>query len=600
MSNMIAERYMVVATLGEGGMADVYLAMDTILNREVAVKVLRGELSEDPVALLRFLREASAVSKLHHPNVVEVYDVGEYDHKNYIVMEYIRGRTLKQMILQRGALPKEEAVEIMKQLVSAVNHAHENNIIHRDIKPQNILIKDDGTVKITDFGIALAHDAIQLTQSDAVLGSAHYIAPETTKGEVATIQTDIYALGIVFYELLTGTVPFKGDNPIQVAMKHLREEIPSIRVFNPTLPQSMENIIIKATAKNRINRYANAKDMLFDLEMCLLPEFANVDPVDLEEDDENSGTVVLNRVADLEVNDDTVEMEDDEIERIKKKATNNKKKTHSQTSKNAKNKKITMIIAGAVVAVVAIFAVVAATTGMFDPSNKEEEIVMVKVPNLEGMDEEEASKALAEVNLKLSSNVKQEVTDNIEKGIVIKQSISKNKKVKEGTSIVITISAGKYFVVDNYVGKTLSEVRTLLNGTGIDIVVQEQESEDKSQDGVILSQDSLAAGTKVEPNASKQITFSVGKYKEPEKEMFTLDDYTGKDYQYVRGLLEGKGISVKFIPVNKTSSELTSLGVKDGAILSQDLAAGSTFDLTQSNTITFEYAVLKEKVEDSE
>ena len=248
-NKMIAERYMIVSSLGEGGMADVYLAIDTILNREVAIKVLRGELSKDPVTLLRFQREANAVSKLNHPNVVDVYDVGEFEGRHYIVMEYVRGRTLKQLISQRGALHQEEAVNIMLQLTSAVQHAHENDIIHRDIKPQNVLVKDDGTVKITDFGIALAHDTVQLTQSDAVLGSAHYLAPETTRGETPSNQVDIYALGIVFYELLTGNVPFHGDNPVQIAMKHLREEIPSVRDFNPTLPQSVENIIIKATVK---------------------------------------------------------------------------------------------------------------------------------------------------------------------------------------------------------------------------------------------------------------------------------------------------------------------------------------------------------------
>lgn len=591
MSNMIADRYMVVASLGEGGMADVFLAMDTILNREVAVKVLRGELSEDPVALLRFLREASAVSKLHHPNVVEVYDVGEYDNKNYIVMEYIRGRTLKQMILQRGALPKDEAVEIMKQLVSAVNHAHENNIIHRDIKPQNILVKDDGTVKITDFGIALAHDAIQLTQSDAVLGSAHYIAPETTKGEVASAQTDIYALGIVFYELLTGSVPFKGENPIQVAMRHLRDDIPSVRAFNPTLPQSIENIVIKATAKNREKRYVNTKDMLFDLEMCLLPEFSNVDPVDLEEDDDNAGTVVLNRVTDLEVEDDTVEMEDDEIQRIKKKGIKNKGKSNKKPSMD-KKKKIVIIASSVVAAFVVLFGVLYAT-GVIGGGEKEEEVVMVKVPNLEGMSEEEAKEALEKVNLKLSSNIKKEATEDVEEGLVIKQSLAKNKRVKEGTTVTITVSSGKYFTVDNYIGKTLSEIRALLSGSGIEIIVEEQETEDPNQNGVILSQGLLNSGTKVEPNSKKQISFVVGKYVEPEKEMFTVDNYTGKNFNYVRGILEGKGIAVKFTKVEMTAEELSSYGVRNEDIFEQDLAAGTTFDLSQSNTISFKYAVLK-------
>ena len=290
MNKMIGERYMLVTSLGEGGMADVYLAVDTILNREVAIKVLRGELGKDPVALLRFQREANAVSKLNHPNVVDVYDVGECEGRHYIVMEYVRGRTLKQLISQRGALNCDEAVNIMMQLTSAVQHAHENHIIHRDIKPQNVLVKDDGTVKITDFGIALAHDAVQLTQSNAVLGSAHYLAPETTRGETPTNQVDIYALGIVFYELLTGSVPFNGDNPVQIAMKHLREEVPSVKEFNPTIPQSVENIIIKATVKNRSLRYQSANDMLIDLDDCLLPEKRNVAKLVFQEESQKSKT----------------------------------------------------------------------------------------------------------------------------------------------------------------------------------------------------------------------------------------------------------------------------------------------------------------------
>lgn len=249
MNKMIAKRYMVVKHIGQGGMADVYVAVDTLLNREVAVKVLRGELSNDPVALLRFQREANASTALSHPNIVDIYDVGEENGYHYIVMEYVRGKDLKQLIAQRGALCKEEAVAIMKQLVSAVAEAHRCNIIHRDIKPQNVLIKDDGTLKVVDFGIALAQDALQLTQSDSVMGSVHYLAPEVARGEAATRQSDIYSLGIVFYELLSGEVPFHGEQAVQIAMKHMREEIPSIRKLNPQLPQAVENVILPGDRK---------------------------------------------------------------------------------------------------------------------------------------------------------------------------------------------------------------------------------------------------------------------------------------------------------------------------------------------------------------
>lgn len=264
----IANRYQILSLIGQGGMADVYRAKDKILDRVVAIKVLRSKLSEDPMVLVRFQREASAASRLSHPNVVDIYDVGEYEGMHYIVMEYIRGRTLKQLIMQRGALNFKEALDIMKQLVSAVVAAHQKNIIHRDIKPQNVLIKDDGTIKITDFGIAVASDSVQLTLNNAVMGSAHYLAPETAQGKEPTEQVDIYSLGIVFYELLTGTVPFKGQTPTEIAIQHLRVSMPYVRDFNPGIPQSVENIILKATAKDPEERYAHASDMLYDIEHC--------------------------------------------------------------------------------------------------------------------------------------------------------------------------------------------------------------------------------------------------------------------------------------------------------------------------------------------
>ncbi|MBQ4251826.1 MAG: serine/threonine protein kinase, partial [Erysipelotrichaceae bacterium] len=266
---MIGDRYVISRLIGEGGMADVYLAVDSVLKRQVAIKVLRGELNNDPVNLRRFQREASAITNLSHPNIVEVYDVGEDHQRNYIVMEYVPGKTLKKLIKARGALHPDEAINIMKQLVSATAHAHRNGIIHRDIKSQNVLIKDDGTVKLSDFGIAFTKDSQQLTQTDTVMGSVHYLAPELANGKPVTIQGDIYSLGIVFYEMLTGDVPFHGETAVEVAIKHMHEKIPSVRAFNPTLPQSVENIIIRATAKAPKDRYESADQMYDDLVTCL-------------------------------------------------------------------------------------------------------------------------------------------------------------------------------------------------------------------------------------------------------------------------------------------------------------------------------------------
>ena len=262
---MISGRYEIVKSIGEGGMANVYLAKDTILNRKVAIKILRGDLANDEKFVRRFQREALSSSSLSHPNVVEMYDVGEDEGNYYIVMEYIEGKTLKQLIKKRGSLTLSEAIDIMLQLTDGITQAHDSYIIHRDLKPQNILIKDDGTIKITDFGIAVALNSTQLTQTNSVMGSVHYIPPEQASGKGSTIRSDIYAMGILFYELLTGSLPFRGDNAVEIALKQMHDPIPSVRKKNPSIPQSVENIILKATAKNPKNRYADAKEMHADL-----------------------------------------------------------------------------------------------------------------------------------------------------------------------------------------------------------------------------------------------------------------------------------------------------------------------------------------------
>ena len=218
----INDRYQIIKTLGEGGMANVYLAYDTILNREVAVKVLRGDLASDEKFVRRFQREALSASNLSHPNIVEMYDFGEEDGQNYIVMEYVPGKTLKQLLKKRGTLTVTEVIDIMLQLTDGMAHAHDSYIIHRDIKPQNIMILENGMIKITDFGIAMALNATQLTQTNSVMGSVHYLAPEQVNGRGSTIRSDIYSMGIVMFELLTGVIPYKGDSAVEIALKHLK------------------------------------------------------------------------------------------------------------------------------------------------------------------------------------------------------------------------------------------------------------------------------------------------------------------------------------------------------------------------------------------
>src|SRR5574344_663969 len=278
----INDRYEIIRSIGEGGMANVYLAYDTILNRNVAVKVLRGDLAEEEKFVRRFQREAISASSLTHPNIVEMYDVGEDDGKYFIVMEYVDGKTLKSLIKKRGKLTLSEVLDIMLQLTSGVACAHDSYIIHRDIKPQNVMILDDGIVKITDFGIAMALNSNELTQTNSVMGSVHYLPPEQANGKGSTIKSDIYSLGIMMYEMLIGKVPFKGDNAVEIAMKQINEPMPSVCKQNPDIPQSIENIIIKATAKNPKNRYDSVNEMHEDLKNALNDEQESVDRVTYE------------------------------------------------------------------------------------------------------------------------------------------------------------------------------------------------------------------------------------------------------------------------------------------------------------------------------
>ena len=559
MNKMIAERYMLVTALGEGGMADVYLAVDTILNREVAIKILRGELGKDPVALLRFQREANAVSKLNHPNVVDVYDVGEYEGRHYIVMEYVRGRTLKQLISQRGALQADEAVNIMIQLTSAVQHAHENNIIHRDIKPQNVLVKDDGTVKITDFGIALAHDAVQLTQTNAVLGSAHYLAPETTRGETPTNQVDIYALGIVFYELLTGSVPFNGDNPVQIAMKHLREEVPSVIEFNPTIPQSVENIIIKATLKNRSLRYQSAEEMLHDLDLCLLPQYRDVKKLVFEEEQDptmvmTSKKQVTGKKTVNKAKQKIVEMDDEDDE-----------------EEIPPRKSYTKVIIVVLLALICIGVTVAILllSGVFHTEKSFE------VPDVLNVTKRDATQTLKLSGFDAENiTVKEELSDDVEKGKVISISPEIGEQAKKGTHFTLTISKGIYFVVGDYTNELYDDVVAKLSkeNPNLKVEVNYEYAVDKKA-GYITKQEGHQKGDKLDPDKTETITFTV-----TAKPTMKLENIVGRKVEDVTKELGEKGFVVVSSPLSTSElSEEELKTIKYDVVISCDPAEGTQY-----------------------
>ena len=545
MTNIIRSRYLVSRKLGEGGMSDVYLATDTLLNREVAIKILRQELSIDPVNLLRFQREANAASKLNHPHIVEIFDVGEEDGRHYIVMEVVRGKTLKELVQNRGAIDVKEAIFLMRQVISALAHAHTHNIIHRDIKPQNILVKDDGTVKIADFGIAMAMDATQLTQVDSVMGSVHYMAPECARGETASVQSDVYALGVVFYELLSGQVPFAAEVSVQVALKHMQEHFPSIRQLNPSIPQSIENIILKATAKHKGNRFDSANDMLSSLDAAL------------DRKDEKK------LIFEQELNLDSTQLFD-KIE----------KKEYTPTSWW-----ITLSV-GLLLSGLILFLGIQATSwfNRLPVDNK------VEVPNLVGLTFSEAREALEPLGLFLSTNVRYQLTDDIEFGRIISFSPGLTTKVEKGTAINVVISDGIYFVVGDYVGRSINSVQQELEGTRILIRIENEQNTDVEA-GTIMRQELLKPMTKLDPRRQFEIKFVVSTYVE-----IIMPNLIGLPIELAVNQLDALGVEVSLRKLSTAglSEEELEL-IQFNVVKEMSVAPGSVYAQVSGRAVILSY-----------
>lgn len=549
MKELIANRYLIKRKLGEGGMADVYLAHDSFLNREVAVKILRGKLSLDPVALLRFQREANAASRLNHPNIVEIYDVGEDEGQHFIVMEYIRGKTLKELIAARGAMDQQEALQIMDQLLAAIIEAHKNNIIHRDIKPQNILIKDDGTVKIADFGIATVSDAVQLTQTDTVLGSVHYLAPELARGEAASFQSDIYALGITLYEMLTGKAPYNGDTPVQIAMKHMREDIPSVRDFNPTVPQSLENVIIAATAKNKAHRTKMAVDMHQALKECLSDKHKNDSKLIFKADTLNDQTITIDQVSKMEKPKRRIGL-------------------------------LPALIGIGFMALVAfgIYGYIL-LSGIFNPA-----VELVTVPEVSGMTRDEAEDALLAEGITASGSIRYELTDDLASGLVVKTTPSAGTKIEKGSLVTLTLSKGMYFVVGNYVNQKLDEVEILLQDTKITIRVQ-YDFNSTADDGTILAQEGLTVGQKIDPSVTYELKFTVAG-----KVSFNIPDLFGYNITIAQNQLIGLGAIVELKVLDTTSMTPEQIALlSKNTVISMDPTPGTFYTQTDKTKIVLSY-----------
>ena len=498
----INDRYQIIKTIGEGGMANVYLAKDTILDRNVAVKVLRGDLADDEKFVRRFQREALSASKLNHPNIVEMYDVGEDNGIYYIVMEYVQGKTLKSLVKKRGALTLPEVIDIMTQLCSAIICAHDSYIIHRDIKPQNVMILDDGRVKIMDFGIAMALNSNELTQTNSVMGSVHYLPPEQANGSGSTIKSDIYSLGILMYELLIGKVPFKGDNAVEIAIKQMKEPIPSICKQNPDIPQSVENIVLRACAKNPKNRYDSVKEMYDDIKTCLT------------EDKLNQKKLVYNYPEhDLE---ETKVMPN--LSTINNKEENNMKNTKKKTSKKDKALLITGSIFALFVALICLFIIV---------YPKLLTVPDVTIPDVSNLSVVEAEKKLKELGLLVASDVIEKESDEVEPGTVIGTNPQAGRTVKENTEIsIIVAKESDNIKIENYVGQNYKTVEVNLKNAGLNVITEpkkiEKEEQNKYKEDTVVDQ-STKENDYLEPGDTIIIYYAVYTVEYPD---FVTENYT--------------------------------------------------------------------------
>lgn len=490
-------RYKIQSLIGTGGMAAVYLAKDLILDRLVAIKVLRLDFRQNDDAMRRFRREALSATQLTHPNIVGVYDVGQSQEMNYIVMEYVEGTDLKDYVRQRGALHPIEAVRIMMQIVSAIAAAHQNRIIHRDIKPQNILIDREGNVKITDFGIAVALSDTSLTQTNTLLGSVHYLSPEQARGGMATIQTDIYALGIVLYELLTGKVPFDGESAVSIALKHFQEPLPP--VINPSvmIPQSLENIVLKATAKDSMNRYRSCYEMFQDLKTCLdstrLYEKKFV-PANFSGETKVLSPISTQKIKPIQSSREIPVVEMDEEKTVKKK------------------RRWPWVLLLMMISIVGIMAFL-----FFKTSPKE-----VQVPDVTNLTEAAAKIKLADAKLSVT-DVVQVQSDEVESGKVIETNPKAGSTVKEKSKVTLKVSSGKEAItMKDYRNKTYEAARDELKKLGF-TVERKDENSDNVDSGKVISQ-SIAPNQKVE-GKDTVITLVVSKGENSIK-MANLKGYT--------------------------------------------------------------------------
>ena len=568
---IFAGRYKIIKQIGRGGMADVYLAKDLILDgEEVAVKVLRTNYQTDPIAVARFQREAKAMADLDHPHIVRITDIGEEDGQQYLAMEYVAGLDLKRYIKENSPISNEEAVRIMGQILLAMRLAHTRGIVHRDLKPQNVLLTPDGNAKVTDFGIAVAFAETSLTQTNSMLGSVHYLSPEQARGSKATVQSDIYAMGIIFYEMLTGHIPYDGDSAVTIALQHFQKPLPSIISENPNVPQALENVVIKATAKKLTDRYQSVAEMYVDLSSSLSYERRNEKKL-VFDDVAKADTKTLPKISPVP----QPAVPPVKSTPPKAEAAEVKEETADAVKKVPKKRRLRTrykVLFFAVLLVLAAFVVLLYNS----PSN-------TSVPDVSGQTVAEARSAIEAKKLVVGEE-KEEYSDNVESGKVIKTDPQANSQRREGSKIDLIISKGpKTFVMEDYIGQAKSAVvenlKTNYNVSEKLIEIVEEES-DEYEPGQVIRQ-SPAAGSTYDLTSNHKIKLTVAK----EVTSVLMPDFGSMQYAYAnaRSYLIQMGISSSRIErvvdrsVTSTQADL---------VTSQSPAAGQTIDLKSNEKIT--------------
>ena len=570
---ILGNRYELLQCVGEGGMSFVYKARCRKLNRFVAVKILKDEFKNNEEIVRRFKKEATAIANLSNPNVVNVLDVGTQDDINYIVMEYVEGKTLKDIIKEKGALPYEVAISIGIKVAKALECAHKSGIIHRDVKPQNILVTEEGVVKVTDFGIAKSMDSSTIAHTNSVMGSAHYFSPEQAKGTYTDYRTDLYSLGIVLYEMVTGVVPFNGDSPVTVAVKHIQEKAIPPKNINQNIPNSLNDLIMKAMEKDPVNRYQTAKEIIGDLEKIKKDPNVTISSKSAEDEDQFTRVMSPVVVPNTETNNSEPD-EDDEDDEDEDEEENNIQ-TKPQKAINKKKKKSPILIIIATILVVAL----GITLGFLGMKKFMEGGKDVKIPNVVGEKVEDAKSKLEALGLKVL-----EVTEESdqEKGIVLKVDPNGDSTVKSGSEVKLTVSGGEGQIkVPNFAEMNLDSVKRTLKSLGLEIGTVNEEYSDSVPRGEVISQ-SPNANESVDKGSKVNVTISKGK--EIKTTTLNIPDVSGKSVDEAKSILANAGVEANAVKGEAAKSEGEA-----GKVYSQSQSGPFRIKQGEKVTITINY-----------